>query len=231
MPLPLFFAASIDAETITLDEDTSRHVTGVLRMAKEDSLLLTDGKGNRVETAIADDHRKKCVVRVVRREAMDQPSSTATIAISLLKNSSRFEWFLEKATELGIRRIIPLICDRTEKEKFRTDRLRQILISAMIQSQQNWLPDMPEPVKFSDLVRSSSSYNSKLIAHCMEGEKRDLSAISEKKEAIVLIGPEGDFTPAELQLALENGYSGISLGHTRLRTETAGMTAAVLLVS
>src|SRR5690349_13555796 len=133
MTLPYFYYASLHEGHLTLDEDTSRHVISVLRMNEGETILLTYGKGNKAMATISS-------------EAAVLPR--ITIAISLLKNTSRFEWFLEKATEIGVTAIVPLISRRTEKEKFRADRLTSILISAMLQSQQSWLPEMKEPLEF-----------------------------------------------------------------------------------
>src|SRR5262249_32318800 len=143
------------------------------------------------------------------------------------------EWFLEKATEIGVSEIIPLICERTEKEKFRFERMKSICISAMLQSQQCWLPILQEPIEFNDLLNKNFDDYQKLIAHCNEGNKRSISQFpnSQFQNSIICIGPEGDFTITEINLALQNGFIPISLGETRLRSETAGVVAATLLVS
>jgi 16S rRNA (uracil1498-N3)-methyltransferase len=232
MALPFFYITPADAQTntIILDEDTSRHVVQVLRMQAGESLHLTDGAGNLLTAVISDAHKKHCSVSVEKREAVIRPGKDNAIGISILKNSNRFEWFLEKATELGIREIIPLLCDRTEKEKFRSDRMQQICISAMLQSKQCWLPDLHEPTAFDAVVKNSVT-GQRFIAHCAAGEKKPLAAAihSNEDHRLLLIGPEGDFTEAEIQHALEAGLGAVSLGDTRLRTETAGVTGAVLL--
>ena len=149
--------------------------------------------------------------------------------MSLLKNSNRFEWFLEKATEIGVAEVIPLLCERTEKQHFRYDRMKNICVSAMLQSQQVWLPALSEPASFAS-VCEAGNYRQKLIAHCMEGEKKTLAGVGDASSQIILIGPEGDFTEREVELAKENGFMAVSLGHTRLRTETAGVAAATLML-
>ena len=153
------------------------------------------------------------------------------MAISLIKNTSRFEWFLEKATEIGVSAIIPLICERTEKQNFRVDRMKSVLVSAMLQSQQTFLPLLREPVKFHDLITSEFDDSKKFIAHCLdESNKTQLHLqISKSSNQLILIGPEGDFTPAEIEAALQNNFIPVALGETRLRTETAGIVAATLL--
>lgn len=218
---------------MVLDENTSKHVISVLRMGTGDKINLTDGKGYLLTCTIIDDNKKHCHVTVNDSRFRPHASRRTSIAVSLLKNSSRFEWFLEKATELGINEIIPLICTRTEKQKFRSDRMRNILISAMLQSQQVWLPVLHEPIAYELLFRQEEivSFSRKLIAHCMESEKKKISELQDggTDSQIILIGPEGDFTPEEIEIALQKHFIPVTLGNTRLRTETAGITAAVLL--
>ncbi len=211
-----------------LDEDTSRHVVQVLRMKAGEQLNLTDGKGHLLLCEVLEANKKHCTVNVVGSWLTPHVSRHITIAISLLKNANRFEWFLEKATEIGVSEIIPLICERTEKEKFRYDRMNAICISAMLQSQQCWLPVLHQPMDFSKAVTLSTA-NQKYIAHCDDGAKNQLTSQSFNQSAIILIGPEGDFTPKEIELALANQFIPVSLGETRLRTETAGVVAAALL--
>lgn len=230
--IPFFYIPQIDTgeKEIELDEETSRHIISVLRMKKGEKLNLTDGKGNLMRCEITHDHKKHCRVNPVSR--ITYPSSTrrVTIAISLIKNTARFEWFLEKATEIGVSRIIPLICERTEKQKFRHDRMQNILISAMLQSQQVWLPVLSEVIPFAEVIHQSSD-DQKFIAHCAPDEKRSLvDLVNENLSSqIILIGPEGDFTSPEIELAKKNHFTGVMLGETRLRTETAGIVAASLL--
>lgn len=235
MAFPFFYTRYYDPQQqeIELDEENSRHIIQVLRMKKGEQLNLTDGKGNLLTASIIDDHKKKCVVTVQQKSFMKPSPRKVSIAISLLKNANRFEWFLEKATEIGISEIIPMICDRTEKEKFRHDRMEAILISAMLQSQQCWLPVLHEPIPFTLLLKQEEvvEASQKFIAHCTDTEKRALASqvnVSLPSQ-IILIGPEGDFTQAEIEFAINNHFEAVSLGQTRLRTETAGMVAAVVL--
>jgi 16S rRNA (uracil1498-N3)-methyltransferase len=227
MTLPLFYAPALSADTIVLDEDTSKHVVGVLRKEVQDQLQLTDGKGTRVTGTITDAHRKRCTVQVVAREFIERPAPSVCIAISLVKNAARFEWFLEKATELGVTEIIPLLCERTEKEKFRADRMLSVINSALLQSQQVWQPVLQEPQPFRNVLTRTDAQ--KFIAHCLPEEKRELTSSLTNNDALILIGPEGDFTPKEIEAALQQGFQPVSLGNTRLRTETAGMAAAVVM--
>jgi 16S rRNA (uracil1498-N3)-methyltransferase len=232
MSLPYFYLAHLDplASNQLLDEDNSRHVVQVLRMKEGEQLHLTDGKGNFVLATIKEADKKKCKVNVLETRYIHPPQKRISIAISLLKNTSRFEWFLEKATEIGINEIIPLHCERTEKEKFRQDRLQGILISAMLQSQQSWLPVLHDPIAYPLLFRQEEIADTpvKLIAHCTPDADKQLLKTFDK-DVILLIGPEGDFTRKEIELARENHFMPVTLGATRLRTETAGIVAATLL--
>lgn len=231
MKLPLFFAENMDTNTslVTLDESNSRHIIQVLRMKTGDDIQLTDGKGNIFTGQISNAQKRTCAVSI--KERLPEPAAPrkSTIAISLVKNTARFEWFLEKAVEAGISSIVPLLCERTEKQHFRFDRMRQIMISAMLQSHQAWLPLLCEPVKFKDWI-SVQTGSTKCIAHCNEDNKYAFRQITDSNEDITIcIGPEGDFSEQEIEWALQHGFKPVSLGNTRLRTETAGIAAAVLM--
>jgi 16S rRNA (uracil1498-N3)-methyltransferase len=239
MASPFFYIENIDpgAGIIILNEETSKHIVQVLRMQIGEQLQLTDGKGKLITADITDNDRKKCTVQIVESSTIHHSPSATTIAISLIKNNNRFEWFLEKATEIGVSSIIPLICERTEKHNFRHDRMKAILVSALLQSRQCWLPVLHEPVVLGKFWQSLKALpnlegcQQKFIAHCMETEKRNLSDLVNESlpSRIILIGPEGDFTHAEIQQAIEHHFIPVALGNTRLRTETAGLVAAVIL--
>jgi 16S rRNA (uracil1498-N3)-methyltransferase len=230
MQLPFFYTANYDAsqKEIVLDEDTSRHVIQVLRMQKGQQIILTDGKGTVLTTSITGDHKKHCTVQVDSFSSEARKGNTVTIGISLVKNNNRFEWFLEKATEIGITQVIPLICERTEKQKFRSDRMHSILVSAMLQSRQSWLPILHEPIDYKLLFRQEevAAIPNRFIAHCID-ENRSVPVSA--TNTIILIGPEGDFTMPEIELAIANHFVPVTLGETRLRTETAAIVAATLL--
>ena len=232
MALPLFYKEDLNTSSteVLLDEATSKHIVQVLRMQNGEQLQLTNGKGGLFTVEIIDNNRKRCAVKIIETFNIQRSTNNITIAISPVKNATRFEWFLEKATEIGVTEIIPLICERTEKTAFKSDRMKTILVSAMLQSQQCWLPVLHEPTKFNSLIQSSS-HQQKFIAHCMDDAKRNLADLNNESlsSKIILIGPEGDFTPEEIDLALQNHFSAVSLGETRLRTETAGIVAATLL--
>lgn len=231
MALPYFYESELTPGTtaFTLSEETSKHCVQVLRMKNGDQLNLTDGKGNLFPATILSADKKHTEVKIGAVSGAPALKRKVAIGISLLKNAARFEWFLEKATEIGVSEIIPLICERTERQHFRHDRMNNILVAAMLQSQQAWLPVLHEPVKSFDAL--AFPRQQKLIAHCENGEKRDVKDLDISGDVLMLIGPEGDFSPAEIQRAQEIGFIPVSLGQTRLRTETAGVVAATLLLN
>jgi 16S rRNA (uracil1498-N3)-methyltransferase len=230
--LPLFFQENIpfvSGEVFCLNEEASKHIIQVLRMEKGQQIQLTDGKGSLASVEISDPNKKKCGVKILSSHQIEKPKRSVVIAISLIKNSHRFEWFLEKVTELGITGIVPLICNRTEKQHFRHERMKGILMSAMLQSKQVWLPDLKEPTSFASFLKTNSG-KSKYLAHCMEEDNKiKISSLAKNDSCVLAIGPEGDFTPEEVELAKQENFISVSLGETRLRTETAGVAAAVLL--
>ena len=229
MDLPIFFLENyINTDILTLNEDTSKHVVQVLRMKPLEKLQLTDGAGNLLTAEVMDDHKKKCTVRVIQKQFITKKKAEISIGMALLKNAGRFEWFLEKATEIGVTEIIPLLTDRTEKQHFKFDRTRQILISAMMQSKQVWLPMLHSPTDVSKVI-STSNYETKLIAHCEEEQKAVVTDFRKKESIQILIGPEGDFSKEEITTAKEQFFVPVTLGDTRLRTETAGIVAATIL--
>ena len=236
MALPFFYTEFISSadSIVVLNEENSKHIVQVLRMAEGRQINITDGLGTICTAEIVEAHKKKCTVKIIDTLKQIAPAKKVCIAISPVKNSSRFEWFLEKATEIGVTEIVPLICERTEKQYLKYDRLRGILISAMLQSQQSWLPVLHEPIKFEKFVEENKS-NHKFIAHCEEQNKTSLKEITGQlsneiiTQSLILIGPEGDFSKEEIDVALQNNFIPISLGQTRLRTETAAMVAATLL--
>ena len=193
-------------------------------------LQLTDGAGNIYTAAITKADKKRCEVTVQERRFREQEKRKICVAISLLKNASRFEWFLEKATEIGVQEIIPLLCERTERQHFRYDRMQGIVVAAMLQSQQCWLPNLHQPAAFQQVV-VKKEYTDKRIAHCVaEKGKLLINSVPVQTAVQILIGPEGDFTSKEILLALQHDYQPVSLGNTRLRTETAGVLASALLM-
>jgi len=230
MASPYFFEETLPAgDEFVLSEDTSRHISQVLRMKEGEEIVITNGKGYTLNAIIVSPDKRKTKVKITKKTFTDRPTPQTTVAISLIKNNNRFEMFVEKATEIGISTIIPLICKRTEKAHFKKERTKSILISAMLQSQRSWLPELSEPKKISDVVKNEN-HDQKFIAHCIDEEKKELKDLTQKESSkIILIGPEGDFTKEEIEDAIAHHYIPVSLGETRLRTETAGIVAAVLL--
>ena len=229
MNLPYFYEESITQSTQFLSEETSGHCIRVLRMKAGEKLQLTDGKGNLYTATIINADKKNCKVKTEVISCEPLPASHVAIAVSLLKNPTRLEWFMEKATEIGVKEIIPLICAHTEKENFRFERMHNILVSAMLQSRQTWLPELHHPKKFDAIINDGFD-GLKLIAHCTEDEKRSLKDVAnQNRSKLILIGPEGDFSKTEIESALKNNFIPVSLGNTRLRTETAAIVAAALL--
>ena len=232
MQLPFFFEENFPSEDdFILGEETSKHIVQVLRMHENENLIITNGKGQVLTAKIIKANKRNTEVQIINKSVTPKLTPEISIGISLIKNINRFEWFLEKATEIGVAEIIPIICERTEKQHFRYDRMKSIIVSAMLQSQQAWLPVLHEPVKLGVILKNSLHQN-KYIAHCIDDNKKHLSnEVISKEDRIILIGPEGDFTKDEITIALKNNYTPVSLGQTRLRTETAGIVAAVLLIS
>ena len=231
MNLALFYAPNLEPHdtSFALDEPTSKHCIQVLRMTIGEQLMLTNGRGLQAWCSITGDNRKKATVAIDRTILHPAPNPAIQVAMAFTKNTSRNEWFLEKATEIGISRITPLLCKRSEKDKINLDRWTGILISAMLQSQQFYLPLLDETVKFEKFVAQSLPAQ-RLVAHCLPDEKVLLQQAARKSEdSVILIGPDGDFTAEEVKLALAQQFQAVSLGHTRLRTETAGMVAVTLL--
>jgi len=230
MASPFFFEDTLPlSNEFIVSEDTSRHISQVLRMKEGEEIIITNGKGYTLNTIIIFADKKRTKVRITKKEFSERPLPPIAIAISLIKNNNRFEWLAEKATEIGVTTIIPLICKRTEKAHFKKERTKSILISAMLQSQQPWLPELQEPQKFLEVIKTEN-YDQKFIAHCASEEKQELKDLVQKKTSkIILIGPEGDFTEEEIKAAIKNNYIAVSLGETRLRTETAAIVAAVIL--
>jgi len=230
MSIPFFYEAQLPAMPglFTLSEESSKHCSMVLRMKESESIALTNGLGLNCMGQIVAADKKKTVVQLSAFEQKPLPKTQNSIAISFVKNAARMEWFLEKATEIGITTFYPLIADRTERMVFKKERWEHILVSAMLQSQQSFKPVLHDPIAFKTLIQQPLN-GQLLLAHCEPGEKRTIQSIGSDENTLLLIGPEGDFTPNEIEMAAKAGATMISLGNTRLRTETAGISAAVLL--
>lgn len=226
--MQIFFANIFtDADTILLSAEESKHCIRVLRHKNGDVIHVIDGKGNFYETEITDANPQKCSVKILHKKQISSPKKHHLhIAISPTKNADRIEWMLEKCTELGVDEFSFIICKRTEKTGVKIDRLKKIAESAVKQSIQAILPLINEAQTFKDFIIKHTNTSSKYIAHCLEEDKTDLKNILQNSDSLILIGPEGDFTEEEIKLALGNKFLPLSLGSSRLRTETAGLYAA-----
>jgi 16S rRNA (uracil1498-N3)-methyltransferase len=222
----IFYCTDIRGNIVTLDTLESGHCIRVLRMVKGDSLTVVDGKGLLAEGEIIDDDPRRVRAGLKKRfEQYGRMGYHLHIALAPSKSHERYEWFLEKATEIGISEITPLICERSERTAIRTGRAEKILISAMKQSRRAYLPRLNAACRLEDLIGSLSG-GDRFIAHCNKGGKirLDRSKVS-SGDISILIGPEGDFTAREVKMALENACKQLSLGDAVLRTETAGIVA------
>jgi 16S rRNA (uracil1498-N3)-methyltransferase len=213
------------SEFFSFDKEESKHIIKVLRKKDTDILFVTNGLGFLFETEITLASDTKCTVKIISVQQPIAPKYYLHLAVAPTKMNDRYEWFLEKATELGISEITPIICDHSERKQIKTDRFDKIIQSAMKQSNQFYLPKLNEPIAFKDFMKLKNN-GLQLIAHCEETNKKSLKDVIKPNEnATILIGPEGDFSEKEIQLAIENNYIPVSLGNTRLRTETAAIVA------
>lgn len=222
----LFYTPNIHSSIYSFDKEESAHCVRVLRLKPGNEIHLTDGKGNLYVAKILNADIKECSVEIVNCiSEFGKRDFKLHIAIAPTKNIDRFEWFLEKATEIGIDTITPLICEHSERQITKTERLNKIITAAVKQSLKAYHPVLEEAIKFNNFIKKHNTY-SKYIAHCEKTDKIALQSIYKKNEnALILIGPEGDFSTSEIEAAIENNYKAISLGNSRLRTETAGIVA------
>ncbi|MFM2230178.1 MAG: Ribosomal small subunit methyltransferase [Bacteroidota bacterium] len=225
--MQLFYTPTIqpDTSSYTFDREESKHIIKVLRKKEGDIIHVTNGLGNLFETEIALASDSKCTVTIQKIFTAEKPTYRLHLAVAPTKMNERYEWFLEKATEIGITEITPIICDNSERTVLKIDRMEKIVVAAMKQSNQYFLPKLNEPVKLQKFLEANFSVQ-KFIAHCEETEKRSLKEMLKKNEdVLVLIGPEGDFSVKEIEMALSKDFIPVTLGATRLRTETAAVIA------
>ena len=213
-------------EKYVLPEIESKHLCKVLRMKEGDLVALLNGKGKLAKSRISLAHPKKCEVEVIKADYFEKEPYSIEIAIAPTKNNDRIEFLVEKATELGVHKIIFLDCSNNERTKLRFDRLTKIAISAMKQSKRYHLPILEGMVEFKAFI---DQYKSGYIAHCEDRQKDEEIVTYSNRSNIITIGPEGDFTQDEINYALKNGFKALSLGKTRLRTETAGLYACMMM--
>ncbi|KQW98992.1 16S rRNA (uracil(1498)-N(3))-methyltransferase [Flavobacterium sp. Root420] len=225
--MQLFYNPDIDetTETFSFDKEESRHIIKVLRKKDSDILHVTNGLGLLFETEITLASDNKCIVQVLSIKKSPEPKFRLHLAVAPTKMNDRFEWFLEKATEIGIQEITPIICDRSERKVINLERFEKIILSAMKQSNETYLPKLNEAISFKEFIKQKNE-GLQLIAHCEETDKKSLKEVLKPNENVtIMIGPEGDFSDKEIALALENNFQPVMLGNTRLRTETAAVVA------
>jgi 16S rRNA (uracil1498-N3)-methyltransferase len=222
----IFYTPDINSNSYILSEEESKHCIKVLRFQKGSLLNLVDGKGGFYDAIVEEAHPKRTKISILRvQKNYGRRNHYLHIAIAPTKNIERIEWFLEKATEIGIDEITPIICERSERREVKIERLNKVITTAVKQSIKAFHPKLNDPETFNDIVLKSKHTN-KFIAHCVESKK---FAIKEQfktnSDYIVLIGPEGDFTSSEIDLAMNHNFVPIGLGNSRLRTETAALEA------
>ncbi|MFN7099795.1 MAG: 16S rRNA (uracil(1498)-N(3))-methyltransferase [Flavobacterium sp.] len=225
--MQLFYNPTINetTEVFSFDKEESKHIIKVLRKKDTDILHVTNGLGLLFTTEITLASDSKCAVKVNSITKADQPNYNLHLAVAPTKMNDRFEWFLEKATEIGIHEITPIICDHSERKTINLERFEKIILTAMKQSNALFLPKLNPAVSFKDFIKQDQN-STKLIAHCEETDKKSLKSVLKTGENYtIMIGPEGDFSAKEIQLAIENNFTPVTLGTTRLRTETAAVVA------
>ena len=224
--MQIFFIPEISGDIVNLSAEESKHAVKVLRLSDGDRVQIVDGKGGFYQAEIVDANPKSCALKITESvSGFEKRNFKLHIAIAPTKNIDRFEWFLEKCTEIGIDEITPLLSEHSERKVIKPERLEKILVSAMKQSLKAYLPKLNELTRFADLL-DKEFHGKKFIAHCNDGLKPHLkNELTSGDDVLILIGPEGDFSPEEVELAKAKGFQEISLGNARLRTETAGVVA------
>lgn len=230
--MQLFYNPNIDelTESFIFDKEESKHIIKVLRKKDGDILYVTNGAGYLFECEITLASDNKCTVKINSLEKKEASKFHLHLAVAPTKMNDRFEWFLEKATEIGIQEITPIFCDRSERKVINAERFEKIILSAMKQSNETFLPKLNPAISFKEFVKQKNK-GLQFIAHCEETDKKSLKqALKPNENVTLLIGPEGDFSEKEIALAIENNFQPVTLGNTRLRTETAAVVACHSIV-
>lgn len=225
--MQLFYNPSLDhsAAQFNLSAEESKHIIKVLRKKEGDILHITNGKGYLFEAKIIAADVKKCKVEIIDSDKKHRKMYWFHLVVAPTKMNDRFEWFLEKATEIGVNEITPIICDNSERKVVKMERMEKVILAAMKQSLQSYLPKLNAPVTYKEFIAKEQN-GLLFIAHCEDEEKLDLKRrVAPDKDVTVLIGPEGDFSPSEIKQAYEKGFLPVSLSENRLRTETAAIVA------
>lgn len=222
----LFYTPDIKSDTYQLNEVESKHCIKVLRLVEGDQIHLVDGRGGFYKAQIIDAHPKRCKIQCIeKQEEFGKRDFYLHMALAPTKNIDRTEWFLEKCTEIGVDEFTPLLCQHSERKVVKNERLFKVITSAVKQSLKAYHPKLNEITPFKQLIEGDFD-GKKYIAHCNDGPKKSLKNLyCQGTNVLILIGPEGDFSPQEVELAKNNGFQEISLGPSRLRTETAGVVA------
>lgn len=229
--MQLFYHPAIENGTpeITFPADESRHIAKVLRKSSGDILQITNGRGSLFQAEITLADHKRCIAKIISVHTSPPAPYRLHMAVAPTKLNDRFEWFLEKATEIGIHEITPIICERSERKVIKMDRMEKVVLSAMKQSLHTYLPKLNEAISFKDFMELPQE-GDLFIAHCEEDHKRELfHSLRPKQQTLILIGPEGDFSNLEINSALGKGFKAVALGETRLRTETAAIVACTTI--
>lgn len=225
----VFYTPDISGSDYILNEEESRHCMKVLRLATGQLVHLIDGKGGLYEAEIVAQTKRNVILKVLNHtQDYQKRNYSLHIAVAPTKNIDRLEWFLEKATEIGIDEITPLICERSERKIVKDERLNKVITAAVKQSLQAFHPQLNTAATFKEFIEAQSVLDGfKMIAHCLPGEEKQFiqQVAAAGGNYLILIGPEGDFSPQEIEMAIDAGYVPLSLGETRLRTETAALAA------
>lgn len=222
----LFYVPEIHGEDCTLDAEESHHCVKVLRLQAGEHIQLTDGKGSLYKAEIVSANAKACGLKIIEKDTEPAPAWQLHVAIAPTKNIARMEWLIEKLTEIGIASFIPIITQRSERKILKTDRLKKIVVEAMKQSGRRYLPEVQELWNYNDLLAKEFN-GQKFILHCIEKDKSTFKEVYTKGgNALILVGPEGDFHNIEVEQAIGSGFIPITLGNVRYRTETAALVAA-----
>jgi len=229
--MQLFYSPEINTQTefFSFDKEESKHIVKVLRKRESDLVHITNGKGDLFTCEITSALEKKCEVRIISQEHFQSNDYYLHMVVAPTKMNDRYEWFLEKATEIGVHEVTPIICEHSERKEIKTERFEKILLSAMKQSLQYYLPKLNPAISFSEFIKKQHE-GQLFIAHCEESDKKELvDEVRSKQKITILIGPEGDFSDKEIKTAVSVGFIPVALGNNRLRTETAAIYATTVV--